>query len=96
MPVFKGVASYDTPVYSDAFNIPATIKSFYLYNAWEDNDFRVTVSIVNDSLTEETIIFSKIILRQESYSTNIPVLILPGYLIKITTPKVFDFYFTIE
>jgi hypothetical protein len=95
MPVFKGVASYDTPVYSDAFNIPATIKSFYLYNDYTaDSD--VTISIVNSSLTEETIIFSKTVVTKESYSTVIPVLILPGYLIKITTPKLFNFYFTIE
>lgn len=95
MPVFKGVASYDTPVYSDAFNIPATIKSFYIYNDYTADEI-VTISIVNDSLTEETIIFSKSIVTKESYSTDIPVLILSGYLIKITTPKIFNFYFTIE
>ena len=95
MPVFKGIASYDTPVYSDAFNIPATIKSFYLYNEYTADDI-VTVSIVNDSLTEETIIFSKSVVTKESYSTDVPVLILPGYLIKIITPKIFNFYFTIE
>jgi hypothetical protein len=95
MPVFKGVVSYLTPVYSDEFNIPATIKSFYLYNDYTE-DYDVTISIVNNSLTEETIIFSKTVVTKESYSTDIPVLILPGYLIKITTPKIFNFYFTIE
>lgn len=95
MPVFKGVASYETPVYSDAFNIPATIKSFYLYNDFTE-DYAVTISIVNSSLTEETFIFSKTVVTKESYSTDIPVLILPGYLIKITTRKIFNFYFTIE
>ena len=95
MPVFKGVAEYNTPVYSDVFNIPATIKSFYLYNDYTADDI-VTVSIVNDSLTEETFIFSKSVVTKESYSTDVPVLILPGYLIKITTPNIFNFYFTIE
>jgi len=95
MPVFKGFVGSGTPVYSDAFNIPATIKSFSVYNSDTSPAF-VVISIVNISLTEETIIFSKSITNRESFSSDIPILILPGYLIKIATSSTFDFYFTIE
>lgn len=95
MPVFKGIIEPDVPVYSDAFNIPATIKSFSVYNSYSAASV-VTISIVNDSLTEEIIIFSKSLANRESFLSDIPILILPGYLIKITAAFTFNFYFTIE
>jgi hypothetical protein len=95
MPVFKGIVELDTPVYSDTFNIPATIKSFSVYNS-HTAPAVVIVSIVNDSLTEQIIIFSKSLANRESFLSDIPILILPGYLIKITTAFSYNFYFTIE
>lgn len=95
MPVFKGIASYNIEETSQEFNIPATIKSFYVYNEYTANS-EVFVSIIKDSPAEEIIIFSKSVVTKESYSTDIPVLILPGYKIKVVTPKIFHFYFTIE
>jgi nitrogen regulatory protein PII-like uncharacterized protein len=96
MPVFKGILSTSNQTEdSQVFNIPATIKSFSVYNEYT-SDAVVIVSIVNDSLTEEIIIFSKSVVTKESYSTSIPVLILPGYYIRINSEKDFHFYFTIE
>lgn len=97
MPVFKGIVSTSsTTAESQVFNIPATIKSFSVYNEYT-SDSEVTVSIFRTSPTaEEIIIFSKSVVTKESYSTDIPVLILPGYQIRIFSPKDFHFYFTIE
>jgi hypothetical protein len=96
MPVFKGfVQSGSTTAESQVFNIPATIKSFYLYNDFAGaND--VIISIFRNSPAEEIIVFNKEYTTKESYSTNIPILMLPGYQIKITAPKDLYFYFTIE
>ena len=96
MPVFKGILSTsNTTEESQVFNIPATITSFYLYNDYT-SDADVTVSIIKDSPAEEIIIFNKTIVTKQSYSTDVPVLILPGYQIRIFSPKDFHFYFTIE
>lgn len=96
MPVFKGILSTsNTTEESQVFSIPATIKSFSVYNDYT-SDAIVIVSIIKDSPAEEIIIFSKSVVTKESYSTNIPVLILPGYSIRIFSDKDFHFYFTIE
>lgn len=96
MPVFKGILSTsNTTEDSQVFNIPATIKSFSVYNDYT-SDAVVIVSIIKDSPAEEIIIFSKSVVTKESYSTSIPVLILPGYQIRINSEKDFHFYFTIE
>jgi hypothetical protein len=96
MPVFKGILSTsNTTEESQVFNIPATIKSFYVYNDYT-SDADVTVSIIKDSPAEEIIISNKTIVTKQSYSTDVPVLILPGYQIRIFSPKDFHFYFTIE
>lgn len=96
MPVFKGILSTsNTSDDSQVFNIPATIKSFYLYSNYTgDND--IVISIFRDSPAEEIIIFYKTMTINESYSTNIPLLILPGYQIRIAAPKELHYYFTIE
>lgn len=96
MPVFKGILSTsNTSDDSQVFNIPATIKSFYLYNEFTgDND--LTISIFKDSPAEEIIIYYKLMTTKELYSTSIPVLILPGYQIRIAAPKELHYYFTIE
>jgi len=96
MPVFKGfIAPGAAPENSQVFNIPATIGSFYLYNDFT-GDNGITVSIFKTSPAEEIIVFYKVLPTKESYSTNIPLLILPGYQIRITAPKDLYFYFTIE
>jgi len=95
MPVFKGEVGDSTSVFSDVFNIPATIKSFYLYNnSITNND--VTISIYKDSPAEEIPLIFKRFIANESYSTSIPLLILPGYQIAIVSKESLFFYFTIE
>jgi len=96
MPVFKGFLSpASTTQDSQVFNIPATINSFYLYNELIGTN-SITVSIFRDSPAEEIFIFYKEFTTKESYSTSIPLLIIPGYQIRITSPKDLYFYFTIE
>ena len=96
MPVFKGFVQFgSTTAESQVFNIPATIVSFYLYNDFTGNN-DITVSIFKTSPAEEISVFYKVLPTKESYSTNIPLLILPGYQIRITAPKDLYFYFTIE
>jgi len=97
MPVFKGILSTsNTTEDSQVFNIPATIKSFYLYNDFAGGDNGLTISIFKTSPAEEIIIFYKEFTTIESYSTSIPLLILPGYQIRVAAPKDLYFYFTIE
>jgi len=96
MPVFKGfLPSSNSTLESQVFNIPATIKSFYIYNIFTGAN-SATISIFNTPLIEEVFVFKKEFTADESYSTNIPLLILPGYQIRITSPKDLYFYFTIE
>jgi hypothetical protein len=96
MPVFKGFLSpASTTADSQVFNIPATIKSFYLYNDFT-TAIGTTISIFRDSPAEEIIVFYKELATKETYSTNIPILMLPGYQIRVSSAKDLYFYFTIE
>jgi hypothetical protein len=95
MPVFKGFLFSSTIAESQVFNIPATIKSFYLYNDYSGVN-GVTISIFKTSPAEEIIVFYKELATKETYSTNIPILMLPGYQIRVTPVKDLYFYFTIE
>ena len=93
MPVFRGLDAYKQ--ISDIFNIPCYIKSFSLTND-SGSSVDATVAITSTEYPDY-IIYSGTILQNDCVLYDVPIKILPGYAIFVTSnPSSINYYFTIE
>lgn len=77
------------------YNIPATISSFYLTNK-TGGSITVTVSISSNDTGSNVALFSQAIAANDTYKSDVPILLLAGFTILIVTSGSVDYFFSIE
>ena len=77
------------------YNIPATISSFYLTNK-TGGSITVTVSISSNDTGNNVALFSQAIAANDTYKSDVPILLLAGFTILIVTSGSVDYFFSIE
>jgi hypothetical protein len=93
MPVFQGNATGS--VIGIAYNIPSYIKSFSITDM-SGSGADVAVYIAEQGTVNKTAIFKDNIPANSTYLSDVPITMLQGYTIYITTSASIDYYFTIE
>ena len=93
MPVFQGNATGS--VIGIAYNIPSYIKSFSITDM-SGSGADVAVYIIEETTNNKTTVFKDSITADSTYLSNVPIKMLQGYTIYITTSASIDYYFTIE
>lgn len=93
MPVLQGrVMSGDVSL--QGFNIPSKIISFCLTSV--SGTAQVFIYIEKTDHSSSVIIYGKSIDVNTSDIVSVPITILPGYNIYLSTSNILDYYFTIE
>ena len=77
------------------YNIPATISSFYLTNR-TGGSITVTVAISSNETGQNVYLFSQAIAANDTYKSDVPVLLLAGFTILIITSGSLDYFFSID
>lgn len=77
------------------YDIPSTISSFYLTNK-TGGSITVTVSISSNDTGSNVALFSQAIAANDTYKSDVPILLLAGFTILIVTSGSVDYFFSIE
>jgi hypothetical protein len=79
------------------YNIPATISSFYLTNKTGGSiTVTVSISISSNDTGNNVALFSQAIAANDTYKSDVPILLLAGFTILIVTSGSVDYFFSIE
>ncbi len=93
MPVISGTTSGS--IAGIPYDIPSTISSFYLTNM-TGGSISVTVSISSNETGNSIALFNQDIAANDTYKSDVPILLLAGFTILIVTSGSVDYFFSIE
>jgi hypothetical protein len=94
MPVLSGNTTGS--IAGEVYNIPATIRSFVLTNK-TGGSITVTVAIIEQGTNNTVVsVAPTVIAANDTYTSDVPILMRAGFTIYISTSGSLDYYFTIE
>ena len=93
MPIFQGNATGS--VIHIAYNIPSYIRSFSITDM-SGSGADVAVYIIEETTNNKIVVFKDAIAADSTYISDVPIKMLQGYTIYITTSASIDYYFTID
>jgi len=93
MPVLQGNTTGS--IIGVPYNIPSVIKSIVLTNMTGGN-ITVSVSVIEFDTNNKVTIAPTVIAANDNYTSDVPIKMLAGYTIYLTTTGSLDYYFTIE
>ncbi len=92
MPILKGTITGS--IAGIPYNIPSTVNSFYLTNM-AGGSISVTVSISSNETGETVALFNQDIAANDTFKSDVPILLLADFTILISSSGELDYYFSI-